>query len=100
MRGLPSKFATGNFSLAILLFFIIGAPFYWMGTLYLLTYLWSPLAYVGVKRYYSSRAKKHKILNPPSVSNSLYSIETKLDTIMSDIQDIHFQITYYKHEGG
>jgi len=97
---LPSKFATGNFSLVVLLFFILGAPFYWMGLLYLLTYLWSPIVFYSMLRLHRSRAKHHRILNPPSIAQSLYEIRVNQTRIDSRLDDIEFQITLGKSEGG
>ena len=95
---LPSKFATGNFSLAILLFFILGAPFYWMGLLYLLTYLWSPIVFYSMLRLHRSRAKQHKF-ETKSNAQLLYESRQVLEKGLSILEEIEFRVTINEPEG-
>jgi hypothetical protein len=102
MKGLPSRFATGNFALAALIFMIIGIPFYVMGIVVFLAYIIGPVAFMTALKLYQSRAKRHKILKPLSFGEFAYKVTTTLDRLQSEMDDCPYRVrcSYTTTAGG
>jgi hypothetical protein len=93
MKGLPSRFATGNFFLAVVVFLMFGLPFFLLGITVSLAYVWGPFAFYVVLKLHRSRVKRHKILSPPSYAEFTYNVTTALDKLQSDFDDYTWQVS-------
>lgn len=93
MRGLPSRFAMGNFALALLIFLIFGLPFYLMGLMFFIAYVFGSITLDALLKFHGFRARRHKILNPPSYAEFTFNVQTGLDNLQSYFDDFTWQVT-------
>ena len=100
MRGLPSKFATGNVSLAILILLVSVATLYALNPNFVYVYVCGAVTFYATIKFYHYRVRRHTYLNPPDISQSLYNITTKIDAIQSDIENLRYQVTFTPTAGG
>jgi len=100
LSWLPSKFALGNFTLVFSILLMFGVFFYLINIIYLYVYVCGAITFYSMVKFHGFRARRHKLLNPPSIAHSLCEIRMNQDQIESHLDNVDLRITLGKTEGG
>ena len=100
MRGLPSRFATGNFSLAFLILLVSVATLYVLNADFVYAYIVGAVTFYATIKVYHYRVRRHTYLNPPSYAEFVYNMQTGLDQLQSDFDGFMMQVNIYTPTAG